>query len=267
MCISVPGLLILNSFCCWWREWGSAGVLLDWPILDICIHLRGKTLPIPVYFSYGNNLEYPQRCGYSKYDASSHWPYTSSELGQKLWIPQTGQVKARQVEIWTQKVLAIGALSSGLFVWWISARVVTSNLLNEKLVQDFGFDLFHLCQEDKKSPQKINLNLWTDFLFTELGSPADFCLIAEILGIPFQELWRYAFPIILPTLPDSLPPITLSIFSAPHSHPLLSVSLSCFFIFSLCSCLVSFAHFCLCFVSLMAKACSLQGLSEVWICL
>lgn len=198
---------------------------------------------------------------------SSHWPFTSSELGQKLWIPQTGQVKARQVEIWTQKVLAIGALSSGLFVWWISARVVTSNLLNEKLVQDFGFYLFHLCKGDNKSPQKINLNLWTGFLFTELGSPADFCLIAEILGIPFQELWRYAFLIILPTLPDSLPPITLSIFSAPHPHLSLSVSLSCFFIFSLCSCLVSFAHFCLCFVSLMAKAYSLQGLSEVWICL
>lgn len=48
-------------------------------------------------------------------------------------------MKARLVEIWTQKVLAIGVLSPGLFVWWISVRVVTTNLLKWKAGGGFCF--------------------------------------------------------------------------------------------------------------------------------
>lgn len=48
--LSVSELLILNSLCCCWRKWASAGVLLDRLILDIFIHLRGRTLPTPVSF-------------------------------------------------------------------------------------------------------------------------------------------------------------------------------------------------------------------------
>lgn len=269
--LSVPELLILNSLCCCWRKWASAGVLLDRLILDIFTWEEGHCLLLCLSSAYGSNLDYPQRCtllhtGHAV-SGRTHLLRTWIVWWLKHWtktLDQTGQVKARQVDTRTQKNLAIGALSPGLSVWWISVRVVTTNLLNEKPVQDFVFALFCLCQGGKKSSQKINLNLWTSFLFTELGSPADFCLIAEVLDIPFQELWRYVFSIIHTILPDSPSPITLTISSAPYPHPLLPVSRSCFFIFSPCSCLVSFAH---CFVSLTAMACDLQGLSVVWICL
>lgn len=68
--ISVPELLILNSFCCWWREWASADVLLDRPILNICIHLRGRTLPTAVSFFC---LQKQSGLSTEMY-TSSHWP-------------------------------------------------------------------------------------------------------------------------------------------------------------------------------------------------
>lgn len=87
--------------------------------------------------------------------------------------------------------LILEAIHPGSVVWWISVRVVTTNLLNEKLVEagaEFcSLWLFHLHQGVKKRSQKINLNLHR-FSVTKLGCPADFCLVAEILGLPFLQL-------------------------------------------------------------------------------
>lgn len=176
---------------------------------------------------------------------------------------QIGQVKARQVEIWTQKVLALGAPSPCLFVWWISVRVVTANLLNEKLVQDFGFDLFCLCQGGGKSSHEINLNLWTRFLNWHLLLTFVWLLRSWVYPSRSCEDMYFLLSIqlcLIPHLPWALASLLLHILIPCYLCHYL-------FVFSLCFCLVSFAHCCLCFVSLTAKACNLQGLSIVWICL
>lgn len=155
---------------------------------------------------------------------------------------QIGQVKGRQVEIWTQKVLALGAPSPCLFVWWISVRVVTANLLNEKLVQDFGFDLFCLCQGGGKRSHDINLNLWTRFLNWHLLLTFVWLLRSWVYPSRSCEDMYFLLSIqlcLIPHLPWALASLLLHILIPCYLCHYL-------FVFSLCFCLVSFAHCCLC---------------------
>jgi len=65
---------------------------------------------------------------------------------------------------------------------------VTTNLLNEKLVQGFVVSSFLFVPRSQEQVSENQLGPLDKFSVAELVSPADFCLAAEILCLPFQEL-------------------------------------------------------------------------------